>query len=166
VGVRDSLTEGEGGRESERESVCERERESVCLCERGRERESQGVGAFQGLESLLAREMVLTFCLGKMRICRPKAAQWRRETGIGYFLVSPGPLSAPSDPVNEVSSLCPRLANFSSICRHFTCGFATVFSRVMHCSSSLLYYCLELSDTKSISLNSEPSSEPLHISAK
>ena len=32
--------------------------------------------------------------------------------------------------------------------------------------SSLLFSSLELSDTKSISLKYEPSSEPLHISAK
>ena len=47
----------------------------------------------------------LIFCLGKIRVCRLKAAEWRKRTGLGGVSVNPGPSSAPSDPVKE-SSLC------------------------------------------------------------
>ena len=52
--------------------------------------------------------VVLRFCLGKMRVCRLKAAKWRRGTGLGFFSVNPGPSSAPpSDSCHRVAlSVC------------------------------------------------------------
>jgi len=53
----------------------------------------------------LSCKKVLIFCLGKMRVCRPKAAKCRRRTGLGVFSVNPGPSSSKRH-LSQGCSLC------------------------------------------------------------